>query len=127
MSDRATRQRKRPDPVTKTFLVRLLIGVPAAIASQHLIRTWVDLQADVGSVSAFVAAMGTLYSVLAGFIVITVWQQFVDTDRAVKREARNLRELWRYVGYVEDADGVGRARAAIVRYRDEVIWGEWPE
>jgi hypothetical protein len=44
----------------------------------------------------------------------------------VKREARNLSELWRYVGYVEDAEGVARARSAVERYRDEVVRQEWP-
>lgn len=75
---------------------------------------------------AFVGAMGTLYSVLTGFTVITVWQQFIDMDRAVKREARSLRELWRYVGYVEDAYGVGRARVSIEQYRAQVVSAEWP-
>lgn len=54
-----------------------------------------------------------------------MWQQFTDTDTAVKREARGLSELWRYVGYVEDATGVARARSAIERYRDEVVAKEW--
>jgi hypothetical protein len=31
---------------------------------------------------------GTLYSVLTGFTVIAVWEQFTDTDRAVKRDSR---------------------------------------
>ena len=93
---------------------------------QYLIRAGANLQPDVGSVGAFVTAIGTLYSVLTGFTVISVWQQFIDTDRAVKREARGLGELWRYVGYVEDAEGVGRARDAIERYRDEVVSREWP-
>jgi hypothetical protein len=112
--------------VSRTFLLRVLIGVPAALAIQYLIRDRINLQGDLGSVGAFVTAMGTLYSVLTGFTVITVWQQFIDTDRAVKREARNLRELWRYVGYVEDVEGVDRARDAIECYRDQVVSREWP-
>lgn len=112
--------------LSKTFWLRCVICLPAATALQYLIHARSDLGADVGSVAAFVGAMGTLYSVLAGFTVITVWQQFIDTDRAVKREARNLRELWRYVGYVEDTQGVSRARAAIETYRDQVLAVEWP-
>jgi len=37
-----------------------------------------------------------------------------------------LSELWRYVGYISDAEGVKRARASIERYRDEVVSKEWP-
>lgn len=112
--------------MTRTFVLRLLIVVPVALVIQYLIRDQANLQPDVSSVGAFVTAIGTLYSVLTGFTVISVWSQFIDTDRAVKREARGLEELWRYVGYVEDAEGVGRARHAIERYRDEVVSKEWP-
>ena len=111
--------------MSKAFWLRVLFGVPAALVVQYLIRAQANLHEDVGSVAAFVGAMGTLYSVLAGFTVISVWQQFVDTDRAVKREARGLRELWRYVGYVEDATGVAQARKAIEQYRDKVVSKEW--
>jgi hypothetical protein len=112
--------------VSRTYWLRLLTSVPAALILQQVLRQLVNLQAEVGSVGAFVTAIGTLYSVLTGFTVISVWEQFTDTDRAVKREARGLAELWRYVGYVEDAAGVGRARGAIERYRDEVVAKEWP-
>jgi hypothetical protein len=112
--------------MSKTFWFRLVVALPAAIAGQVVLRQWVNLTADVGSVGAFVTAIGTLYSVLTGFTVISVWQQFTDTDRAVKREARALSELYRYVGYVGDVAGVGRAREAMKRYRDRVVADEWP-
>jgi Protein of unknown function (DUF4239) len=112
--------------LSKKFWLRSLICLTVAIVFQYVIHARADLVADVSSVGAFVGAIGTLYSVLAGFTVITVWQQFIDTDRAVKREARNLRELWRYVGYVEDVEGVQHARRAIETYRDRVLAVEWP-
>jgi hypothetical protein len=112
--------------MSRTYWLRLVASVPAALIVQQVLRQFVDLQIEVGSVGAFVTAIGTLYSVLTGFTVISVWQQFTDTDRAVKREARGLAELWRYVGYVEDPSGVTRARSAIERYRDEVVAKEWP-
>ena len=112
--------------MSRTYWLRLIVGLPGALTFQWLLRGFIGLQAEVGSVGAFVTAIGTLYSVLAGFTVISVWEQFTDTDRAVKREARGLAELWRYVGYVEDAAGVTLARSAIERYRDEVVGKEWP-
>src|SRR5437867_8915069 len=112
--------------VSRDFWIRLVIGMPAALLVQLGVRALSNPLADVGSVGAFVTAIGTLYSVLTGFTVISVWQQFTDTDRAVKREARALSELYRYVGYVGDAAGVGRAREAMKRYRDRVVTDEWP-
>jgi uncharacterized protein DUF4239 len=108
------------------FWIRLGLGVPITIVVQFLLRDRLDLLTDVGGVGAFVTAIGTLYSVLTGFTVVSVWGQFADTDLSIKREARELAELWRYVGYVSDAEGVASARGAIERYRDEVVSKEWP-
>ncbi len=56
----------------------------------------------------------------AALVVQYFLRQFVDLS------LRGLAELWRYVGYVEDIEGVARARKAIERYRDEVVNHEWP-
>jgi hypothetical protein len=111
---------------SRQFVVRAIAVIPVVVIGQQILRSRLDLGPDVSSLSAYVGAMSTLYSILTGFTVVTVWQQFSDTDRAVKREARNLRELWRYVGYVEDVEGVARARQAIAVYRDKVLTVEWP-
>lgn len=112
--------------MSRTFWLRILVAVPVTIAAQLWLREQFDLIADVGAVGAFVTAVGTLYSILTGFTVVSVWGQFTDTDRAIKREARQLSELWRYVGYVSDTEGVSKARDSIVRYREEVVSNEWP-
>ncbi len=111
--------------MNRSFYVRLGLFLPAAIGLELLFHSSLDLSSDVGAVGSFVTAIGTLYSILAGFTVASVWTEFTDTDRAIKREARELAELWRYVGYVSDGEGVTRARSAIERYRDEVVGPEW--
>lgn len=108
-----------------TLVLRLAIVLPAAVALHVCLNQSTSLGDDVGSVGAFVTAVGTLYSVFTAFTVVSVWTEFADTDRAIKREARQLGELWRYVGYVSDQAGVARARSAIERYRDEVVGKEW--
>ncbi len=111
--------------MSQTFWLRVSLLLPLAVGLEVALHVTASLSADVGSVGAFVTAVGTLYSVLAGFTVVSVWTGFTDTDRAVKREARALSELWRYVGYVGDSAGVTRARTAIEAYREEVIGKEW--
>jgi hypothetical protein len=107
------------------FWVRLAVLLPAAVALHLILEETTDLRADIGGVGTFVGAIGTLYSVLTGFTVVSVWSKFTDTDRAVKREARSLAELWRYVGYLSDRASVDRARTSIERYRGEVLSKEW--
>jgi hypothetical protein len=116
-------------PLNTQFLAltaRVVIVSAIAIGGHLILADAFNLGADVGSVGAFVTAVGTLYSVLTAFTVVSVWTEFTDTDRAIKREAREMAELWRYVGYVSDATGVARARTAIEHYRDEVVATEWP-
>ena len=112
--------------MSKTFWLRTAVIVPISIVAHMLLQDRAELSKDVGSVGAFVTAIGTLYSVLTAFTVVSVWTEFTDTDRAIKREARDLSELWRYVNYVSDKPGAVRARSAIERYRDEVVSVEWP-
>ena len=81
--------------MSRSFWLRILVAVPVTIAAQLWLREQFDLVADVGAVGAFVTAVGTLYSILTGFTVVSVWGQFTDTDRAIKREARELSELCR--------------------------------
>lgn len=59
--------------MTRTFWVRLLLAVPITVAAQLLLRERLDLVSDVGAMGAFVTAIGTLYSVLTGFTVVSVW------------------------------------------------------
>lgn len=112
--------------MSRTFKRRLAVVVPGAIVAHLVVQCGGHLLKDVGGVAAFVTAIGTLYSVLTAFTVVSVWSEFTDTDRAIKREARSLAELWRYVNYISDKAGFARAREAIERYRDEVVNVEWP-
>ena len=65
--------------MSATFRRRVAIVVPAAILAHLVIRTCGNLLADVGGVAAFVTAVGTLYSVLTAFTVVSVWSEFTDT------------------------------------------------
>ncbi len=112
--------------MSKTFFRRLAVILPLALGLQFIMRELVDLPPEAGAVGSYVVAVGTLYSVLTAFTIVSVWLEFKDTDRAIQREALGLQQLWRYVGYVNDPSGVVRARRAIQRYRDEVISREWP-
>lgn len=112
--------------VRPTFWAKLVVVATVAVAGHLAFARVFSLGADVGSVGAFVTAIGTLYSVLTAFTVVSVWTEFTDTDRSIKREARQLSELWRYVGYVIDVAGVATARQSIESYRDAVVHTEWP-
>lgn len=106
------------------FFLKIAVVLPVALVAQSFDKLFATPD-EANSISAYLATVGTLYSVLVAFVVIAVWSRFNETDGAVKTEARELRDLWRYVGYSTDPERVLAARAAIERYRDEVISSEW--
>ena len=65
--------------MTRIYWLRLLVALPVSLILQQAIGQFADTQVEVGSVGAFVTAIGTFYSVLTGFTVVSVWQQFTDT------------------------------------------------
>jgi len=81
--------------------------------------------ADVGSISAYVTAVGTLYGILAAFTIVVVWGQFNDTTTAITEETTDLADLYRYVTYLDDESAMRQFRAAIAEYAEAVATQEW--
>lgn len=81
---------------------------------------------DVGSISAYVTAVGTLYGILAAFTIVVVWTQFNETTSAIAAETTDLADLYRYVTYLDDRPAMDQFRAAISKYSEAVATDEWP-
>ncbi len=71
------------------------------------------------------AVIGVLYAVLLGFVVIAVWDNFQDTDAAVRNEAKALRDLTE-ISYALPKDEGKALRAPIREYAETVVKSEWP-
>jgi hypothetical protein len=80
---------------------------------------------DVGSISAYVTAVGTLYGILSAFTIVVVWGQFNDTTSAITEETTDLADLFRYVSYLDDRPSMDQFRAAITTYSESVVSDEW--
>ncbi|MGH3387759.1 MAG: DUF4239 domain-containing protein [Actinomadura sp.] len=75
--------------------------------------------------TAIFAIVGTVYGLIAAFVVIVVWEDFSSTDATVAREANALADLERMsAGFavVERRQVQGAARS----YAYQVIHEEWP-
>ena len=81
--------------------------------------------ADVGSISAYVTAVGTLYGILAAFTIVVVWGQFNETTTAITEETTDLADLYRYVTYLDDESATNQFREAIADYAEAVATNEW--
>jgi len=80
---------------------------------------------DVGAISAYLSAVGALYSILAAFTVYVVWNQFNELDEAIEAEVEDLFDLYRYTVYLRDDQAVAEVGKAIQRYCQYVVEQEW--
>ena len=114
---------------TTARILRLVAISGAATAVLLSLRFGADTTdrfiADVGAISAYVTAIGTLYSILAAFTIYVVWTQFNDTATAIREEAKDLLDMYRYVAYLNDGPAAEGFRSAIVTYTSLVAEDEW--
>lgn len=80
---------------------------------------------DVGGLSAFVTVFGTLYGIMAAFVVFEVWNEWNKTSELVDLEGQGLERLFRLTLYFRDNKLNDRMKAAIKKYADGVIAGKF--
>jgi len=68
---------------------------------------------DVDGLSAFATIYGTLYGVMAAFIVVEAWEQFNKTQELIGKEALGLESLYRLALYFRDTEMGEKMKAAL--------------
>lgn len=112
----------------RILIVRSLLFAAGAAAVSYLARVYfhTDLYLpDVGGLSAFLGVFGTLYGILAAFVVFEVWSQFNNVSGLIDKEGQGLERLFRLTLYFRDADMTQKMRTAIHNYASIVIQGKF--
>ncbi|HLB51409.1 hypothetical protein A3B64_03810 [candidate division WWE3 bacterium RIFCSPLOWO2_01_FULL_37_24] len=84
-----------------------------------------DLLADVSGLGAFVTVFGTLYGIMAAFIVFEVWGQYNKTAALVAQEAQGLERLYRLAIYFRDEKLSREIKETITAYSKLIIAGKF--
>ncbi|MGH6736157.1 MAG: DUF4239 domain-containing protein [Methyloceanibacter sp.] len=71
------------------------------------------------------AVVGVFYAVMLAFVVIAVWEDYRDTEAAVRSEATAGADLYR-VTFALPEDGGADIRGHLTSYVKDVIKDEWP-
>lgn len=80
---------------------------------------------DVGGLGAFLTVFGTLYGIMAAFVVFEVWSQYNKTIELIDKEALGLEGLFRLTLYFRDKKLTARMKQVIRNYADLVIEGKF--
>ncbi len=111
------------------WLVALaLVGLPVlAVSAQWLIRRRVPGLAtgDHNDVAGFLGAVVTVvYAILAGFMVVTLWEHYVAASDTVQNETVSLRDLVQFSGAFGPS-AQAEIRQMVVQYANSVATVEW--
>ncbi len=71
---------------------------------------------DVGGLSAFGSVFGTLYGIMAAFIIFEVWNQYNNTSKLIDEEASKLEGMYRLVSHLNDQKLSSMMKGAIQNY-----------
>jgi hypothetical protein len=71
------------------------------------------------------AVVGVFYAVLLAFVVVAVWENYRDTETAVRNEAKALADI-HHVSYALPGDFGANLREHLVSYIEKVRDSEWP-
>ena len=71
------------------------------------------------------AVVGVFYAVFLAFVVIAVWEDYSDTEAAVRNEAKAAVDLYQ-VTFALPVEAAGKIRGALNTYMEGVQKDEWP-
>jgi len=83
-----------------------------------------DLRPSNDEVGNYIQALGTIYAVVAAFVVYVVWGQFNDARTQVEREASEICDLYRLADGFPTRERLG-VQDKLTRYVDAVLDTEW--
>lgn len=110
------------------LVVLAVVGLPAlAVSLQWLIRRRAPSLADGehNEAAGFLGSVvGVIYAIIAGFMVITLWEQYVTASDTVQNETVSLRDVVQFSGAFGPA-AQGKIRQLVVRYAKSVATVEW--
>jgi len=112
-------------------LAAIVVGVSVVFSvGLQLLARWyfgVDLLAANHEVAGFkYAVVGVAYAVLLAFVVVSVWEEFDGTKRAVDAEAERFYNLYRNSYNFPEATGQ-KMRDALMAYAVAVRDKDWPQ
>lgn len=99
------------------FSIGLVLGCRAAFGLSRL-----SLNNEVAGFKF--AVVGLFYGVLLAFVVIAVWEDYRNTETAVRNEAKAVADLYR-MSYALPEQDASAIREHLLSYADQVRRAEW--
>lgn len=105
-------------------LIFSIISVGLMYAARLFFHTESFLS-DLGGLGGFLTVFGTLYGIMAAFVVFEVWSQYNRTVDLIDKEGLGLERLFRLTLYFRDNKLTSQMKKVIKTYADMVISGNF--
>jgi hypothetical protein len=76
--------------------------------------------------TGFLDAMGLIFAIIVGTVIVTVWQNLEKTNSITVNEASSVEDLYR-LSFELPVEQGSAVRAQLLHYTDNVIHVEWPK
>lgn len=80
---------------------------------------------EVSAITGFLTVFGTLYGILAAFVIFEVWKQYNNISELIDREAQSLELLYELTLYFRDGKLSTAMKEAIREYAQIIIDGQF--
>lgn len=107
--------------LTRLVLIPILVSIIIATAFGVSLQSVVGKEyflADIGGIGWLLGVVGTIYTLVAAFTMVEVWNQFNNTSNLISREAKSLISLWNYTDYLNDKNIDQKMQSALISYID---------
>lgn len=112
--------------VDAVIILGLCVGISLLLLLLLRALIPVDRLKPHNEVSGFVyASIGVIYAVILGFVVITVWEEYRESEASVHLEANAVRDLHRIADGFPDPSRQD-VQDGLVAYASAVVNEEWP-
>ncbi|KKT40724.1 hypothetical protein A3K29_00230 [Candidatus Collierbacteria bacterium RIFOXYB2_FULL_46_14] len=79
---------------------------------------------DIGGIGWLLGVVGTIYTLVAAFTMVEVWNQFNNTSKLISNEAKSIISLWNYTDYLNDKNIDQKMQTSLLAYLDQTLTKE---
>lgn len=109
--------------VLTPILMSVAIATIFGVALQSLIGKEYFL-ADIGGIGWLLGVVGTIYTLVAAFTMVEVWNQFNNTSSLISREAKTIISIWNYTDFLNDKALDSKMQKCLTEYLQESMTTE---
>ena len=103
-------------PILASVVIAVIIGVALQnnVGQEYIL-------ADIGGIGWLLGVVGTIYTLVAAFTMVEVWNQFNNTSSLISREGKAITSIWNYCDYLNDPKIDRQMLSALVAYLDHAM------